>query len=113
MLVGGMIGFGVYKMSSRDADRIQQHTGIPPEELVDADLEHAMDELGIDKQTVIDADREQTGDSAGSAPAPSSGGSVLDQLQKLADLRGQGILTDEEFEAKEKTNPRAVMVAAT
>ena len=45
MLVGGLVGFGVYKMSTRDADRIEEHTGIPPEELEDEDLETAMDEL--------------------------------------------------------------------
>ena len=61
MLVGGLIGFGIYKMSKKDADRVQQHTGIPPEELEDADLEQAMDELGIEKQQVTDADQEEGG----------------------------------------------------
>lgn len=98
VLVGGLVGFGVYKMSKRDADRIEQHTGVPPEELEDADLEQAMDELGIEKQTITAEDQE-----AGSAPAQTgSSTSDLDELQKLADLRDQGILTDEEFEAKKK-----------
>jgi hypothetical protein len=102
MLVGGLIGFGIYKMSKKDADRVQQHTGVPPEELEDADLEQAMDELGIEKQQVTDADQEEGGGSATSSPAPSSGGSDVDQLQKLADLHDQGILTDDEFAAKKK-----------
>ncbi|MCZ6739259.1 MAG: hypothetical protein O7C01_05740 [Actinobacteria bacterium] len=61
MLVGGLIGFGIYKMSKRDADRVEQHTGTPPEELEDADLEQAMDELGIDKQKVTADDQEEGG----------------------------------------------------
>ncbi len=102
MLVGGLIGFGIYKMSKKDADRVEQHTGIPPEELEDADLEQAMDELNIEKQQVTDADKEDGGGSAAPAPASTSGGSDLDQLQKLADLHDQGILTDEEFATKKK-----------
>ena len=50
LLVGGLVAFGAYKMSKRDADRIEQHTGISPEEMSDEELEHAMDELGIEKQ---------------------------------------------------------------
>jgi len=102
MLVGGLIGFGIYKMSKSDADRVQQHTGVAPEELEDAELEQAMDELGIEKQQVTDADQEEGGGSTASSSAPSSGGSDVDQLQKLADLHDQGILTDDEFAAKKK-----------
>ena len=61
MLVGGLVAFGVHKMSKSDADRVEQHTGVPPEELEDADLEQAMDELGIEKQTVTEADQEASG----------------------------------------------------
>ena len=101
-MVGGLVAFGVHKMSSKDADRIEQHTGIPPEELEDEDLEQAMAELGIESQTVSSEDQEVGGGGGDSAPAApaSSGGSDLDQLQKLADLHAQGILTDDEFAAK-------------
>jgi hypothetical protein len=98
MLVGGLVAFGAYKMSSRDADRIEQHTGVPPEELEDQELERAMDDLGIERQTVSAEDREQGGDE------PSAGGDAgagdIDQLTRLAELHEQGILTDEEFAAK-------------
>ncbi len=107
MLVGGLVGFGAYKMSTQDADRIEQHTGIPPEELEDEDLEQAMDELGIEKQAVTDADQEvgaEGGEATAAATAPPASGESapddLDQLQKLADLHAAGILTDEEFTAK-------------
>lgn len=91
-------------MSQKDADRIEQHTGVEPEELTDDEMVQAMNELGIEEQTVTAADQEQGAGgapAADAAPAASSGGmSDLDQLQKLADLHAQGILTDEEFAAK-------------
>jgi Short C-terminal domain len=102
MLVGGLVGFGVYKMSTHDAQRIEEHTGLPPEDLEDEDLEQAMDELGIPKQLVDDSDQEIGGGQAPAATAaPAGGGTDLaDELRKLADLRDQGILTEEEFEAQ-------------
>jgi len=111
VLVGGLVAFGVHKMSTKDADRIQQHTGVDPEELEDAELEQAMQELGIEQQTVTAAD---TGEGAApaAAPAPASaattapaGGGASDymaELEKLGSLRDAGILTDEEFAAKKK-----------
>jgi len=111
MLVGGLVAFGVHKMSKKDADRIQQHTGVDPEELEDAELTQAMQELGIEQQTVTAADTEQ-GAAPAAAPAPASaattapaGGGASDymaELEKLASLRDSGILTDEEFDAKKK-----------
>ncbi|MDJ0791979.1 MAG: SHOCT domain-containing protein [Acidimicrobiia bacterium] len=99
LLVGGLVAFGAYKMTQRDADRIQQYTGVEPEEMTDEELARAMDDLGIEKQTVTAEDREQA--SGGATPPPAGGEmSDLDELQKLADLHAQGILTDEEFAAK-------------
>jgi len=34
------------------------------------------------------------------APAPGAGGSVIDQLKELGELKEQGILTEEEFAAQ-------------
>ena len=45
MLAGGMVAFGVHKMSQSQAKQIEEHTGVPPEELEDEDLEAAMAEL--------------------------------------------------------------------
>ena len=45
-------------------------------------------------------DEPQTGGAAGTAPpAPTSGGTEADELQRLADLHAAGTLTDEEFAA--------------
>ena len=99
-----MVAFGVYKMSTKDADRIKDYTGMDPEDLEDDDLEAAMDDLGIEKQMVTAEDQEVGGGSeappAEAATSPASGGSDLDQLEKLAELHEKGILTDEEFAAK-------------
>jgi hypothetical protein len=106
MLVGGMVAFGAHKMSQKDAKRIEEHTGVNPEELEDDELEQAMNELNIESQTVTPEDLEQ-GDAPAASAAPASasaqsGGSsdYVAELEKLASLRDAGILTDEEFEAK-------------
>ena len=57
MLVGGMVAFGVHKMSASQAKQIEEHTGVPPEELEDEDLEAAMAELNIQPQPLTDEDR--------------------------------------------------------
>ena len=102
MLVGGLVAFGVHKMSQKDADRIEQHTGVPPEEMSDEELTQAMDDLGIEDQRVTAEDQEAGGASAPAPaqPAASGGMSDLDELQKLGELHAAGILTDEEFAAK-------------
>ena len=100
LLVGGLVAFGTYKFSTRDADRIQEHTGTDPEELDDAELEQAMRDLNIDAQKVTSADTEEGGQAQVTAPAASSG--YLDELTKLAALHESGVLTDAEFAAKKK-----------
>jgi hypothetical protein len=45
-------------MSKQQAEQVQQHTGVDPEELTDQELAQAMDELGIEKQEVTDADKD-------------------------------------------------------
>ena len=104
LLVGGLVAFGTYKFSTRDADRIEQHTGVDPEELDDAELEQAMNDLNIDPQKVTSADTEQGGQAQAAAPAPSGGGTggYLDELTKLAALHDSGVLTDAEFDAKKQ-----------
>ena len=56
-LVGGMVAFGAHKMSQSQAKQIEEHTGVPPEELEDDDLEAAMVELSIPNQELTAEDR--------------------------------------------------------
>lgn len=118
IVVGGavLIGGGalVYKLSKQDAQKIEEHTGIPPEELEDADLQQAMKDLNIQSQDLTaedkaalnqaDAKEQQASDDAANAAAPAQTqqGDYITQLQRLGELRDAGILTDEEFEAKKK-----------
>lgn len=59
VLVGGMVAIGTKKMSAKNAQAIEEHTGIPPEELEDADLQEAMQELGIPDEEVSESDVEE------------------------------------------------------
>ena len=93
------------KLSKQDSQRIEEHTGMPPEELEDEDLNQAMKELNIQSQPLTDEDQAalgqetQTTQAAASAPAQES---YLAELEKLGELRDKGIITDEEFEVKKK-----------
>ncbi len=60
MLVGGMVAIGAKKMSAKNAQAIEEHTGVPPEELEDADLQEAMQELGIPDEEVGPGDVESS-----------------------------------------------------
>ena len=97
LLLGGMValGYAGYKMSKRDVQRVEEHTGKDAEELTDEQLEQAMDQLGIEKQTMTDDEWAQ-------AEKVDAEASYLDELERLAELNKQGILTDEEFAAKKK-----------
>ncbi len=114
MLVGGMIVLGtsaVHKYSKKDVERIEQQTGKPAEELTDEQLAQAAQQLGIQPEELDDQEMDQV-DAADEAedaaypdevePAAAAQPDYIDQLQRLADLRDKGILTDEEFDAKKK-----------
>lgn len=109
VLVGGFVvlaASGTYaavKLSQQDAQRIEEHTGLPPDQLEDQDLHDAMQELNIQSADLTEADMAAL-DSPPTTeePAPASEPSYLEELEKLADLRDKGIITDAEFEAKKK-----------
>lgn len=110
VLVGGFVllaASGTYaavKLSQQDAQRIEEHTGIPPDELEDQDLQEAMQELNIQSEPLSAEDQAALGQGSAPAAAPASAEepSYLEELEKLGDLRDKGIITDEEFEVKKK-----------
>lgn len=109
ILVGGFVllaASGTYaavKLSQKDAQRIEEHTGLPPDQLEDQDLQDAMQELNIESQPISDEDQAALGSApAETAPPPAGAPSYLEELEKLGQLRDSGIITDEEFEAKKK-----------
>jgi hypothetical protein len=107
--VGGFVllaASGTYaavKLSQKDAERIEEHTGYPPDQLENQDLQEAMNELNIQSESLSAEDQAALGEAPAAASQPSqSQPSYLDELEKLGDLRDKGIITDEEFEAKKK-----------
>ena len=102
LLVGGLVAFGAYKMSTKDAQRIEESTGTNPEEMTDQELEKAMAELNIEKQYRDDSDQEYVEDAPAGGSQGSSEPDYMEELERLAGLKDQGIITEEEFEAKKK-----------
>ncbi len=120
-MVGGMVLLAAggtaaaIKLTQKDAQAVEQHTGASVEELTDEDLAAAMKKLGIKSIELDDNDRAviaSDANQASAAPAPAQPAasaapaaleaSYLDELERLAGLRDQGIITDEDFEAKKK-----------
>ena len=116
ILVGGFVllavggaAYGGIKLSQKDSQRIEQHTGASVEELTEEELVAAMKELGIQSIELDENDKATIAKETGQAqPEPSSAPappvepepSYLDELERLAALRDQGAISDEEFEAK-------------
>lgn len=142
IVVGGMVLLAAggtaaaVKMSQKDAQKIEQQTGVPPEQMTEEELTQAMKQLGIKSIELDDNDKAVIAQQTGAAPpapqtpqpqpasaTPSSPmteeqqmpptqpsmaapqtatPSYVAELQTLATLRDQGIITADEFEAKKK-----------
>lgn len=63
ILIGGLVVVGVgtaaYKLTQKDTEQIEQHTGKPVEDLSEEEMNQAMDDLGIEGQEVTDSDMAQ------------------------------------------------------
>jgi hypothetical protein len=101
------------KLTQKDAQRIEQHTGASVEELTEEELVEAMRNLGIKSIELDDNDRAvvagQQDHSPADTPTPATAEatgvdepepSYLGELERLADLRDQGIISEDDFEAK-------------
>lgn len=116
VLVGGMVLLAAggtaaaIKLTQKDAQRIEEHTGLPPEQLEDQDLEQAMGELGIQSQPLTNEDQAalaqgsqgQVAQPAYAAQAAPDQPDYLAELEKLAELKEKGIITEDDFEGKKK-----------
>jgi hypothetical protein len=102
MLLGGalLVGTGAlaYKLGKKDTQQIEEHYGRSVEEMSDEELEAAVNELNLRKEP-LDADDQQYLDEQ---EAPAGEPSYLDELARLAQLKDEGIISDEEFAAKKK-----------
>jgi len=100
ILVGGMIAVGAYALSKKDTERVEEHTGKSAEELSDEELEKAMDDLNIDADEMTDEQMDYV-DEQDPEEGPEEE-DYITQIQRLAELKDQGILTEEEFAAQKK-----------
>ena len=121
LLAGGMVLLAAggtaaaIKLTQKDAQRIEEHAGASVEELTEEELVEAMRHLGIKSIELDDDDRaaiaEQQDYSLTDAPRPETTEaagddepepSYLDELERLADLRDRGVVSEEDFEAKKQ-----------
>jgi hypothetical protein len=128
IIVGGMVvlavggaAYGAVKLSQKDAQRVEEHTGASVEELTEEELVAAMKDLGIESIDLSDEDKAALAAEGGqadvggatvsyegqpqAAPAapqapPQAAPSYIEELEKLAGLRDQGIISEDEFAAK-------------
>ena len=89
----------IYKLTKNDAEKIEEHSGVSVEEMTDEELQAAMRELNIRSQDLTDEDRAALNQQEGGTKSEPS---YLDELERLGKLRDDGILTDEEFQAKKQ-----------
>lgn len=99
VLVGGLIAVGAHKLSKRDVERVEEHTGKTAEELSDEELDQAMNELNIPENEMTDEELDYVDKED---PDSDSDSDYIQELERLSSLRDQGIISDEEFEAKKK-----------
>jgi hypothetical protein len=103
ILLGGalLVGTGAvaYKLGKNDTQKIEEHTGRSVEEMSDEELEAAANELNLRKEPLTDEDQQYIDDQG---PDEEEEPSYLDELEKLAKLKDEGVITDEEFTAKKK-----------
>ena len=102
VLAAGGAAYAGVKLAQKDADQIEEYTGVPVEELSDEELQGAMDELGVQSMEMDEEDFAalEAESDAPAAEAAAAAPSYLEELEQLAALRDQGIISDEEFEAK-------------
>ena len=103
LLLGGMVAIGVHhhrKISKQNAQRIEDESGVPVEDMTDEELDQAMSDLNIQGEELTEEERSQVeqDDDEGEEEQLT----YLDELERLAQLRDDGIITEEEFAAKKK-----------
>ena len=108
------------KITEAEGQRIQQDTGLPPEQLEDADLAESMQKLNIHSAPLSQNDYA----ALGLQPPPHAGGSVTtvarppsppppitpvnpqaaiqQQLQSLQSMKDSGLISEDDYNAKKK-----------
>ncbi len=101
-VIGSLLALGgtaaiAYKIGQNNVKEVEQYTGKSFDNLNEEELASAMEQLDIDlpadedDQAAADADDEYVDEP-----------DYIDELERLAALKEQGIINDEEFQAKKK-----------
>ena len=85
-------------MAERGADRMQSRQNYRTMARMQRRRSFVQDKVGMRE----DFSREEPAGTAASAPSAASEPEYVGELERLAQLREQGILSEEEFEAKKK-----------
>ena len=96
----GGVAAVAYKMGKGNAQKVEEYTGKPVDTLTDEELAAAMEDLNIelpeDEAASAAVDDGYIDDALAEQP------DYLAELEGLAVLRDQGVITEEEFQAKKK-----------
>jgi hypothetical protein len=95
-------GYAAYKLTRRDTERVEEYTGKTAEDLSEKELVDAMEQLGIQKIELDENDQALINEAEADDSAAEEEPSYLDELERLGRLRKDGVITDDEFEAKKK-----------
>ncbi len=93
ILVGGLIAVGSHKLSKKQVEQVEQHTGKTAEDLTEDELDQALADLNIEAEEMSDAELDEV---------EKADDDYIAELERLSGLHDQGVITDEEFEAKKK-----------
>jgi hypothetical protein len=105
LAVGGTAAVA-YKIGKNNAQRVEQYTGKSFDSLSEDELATAMDDLNIDLPEEDNQAGDQFEDAAYSDDAQADQyvdePDYIDELERLAALKEQGIISEEEFQAKKQ-----------
>ena len=115
VLIAGEGSSPPIKLTQQDAQKIQQDTGLPPEQLEDNDLHESMQELNIKSVPLTPEDKAAIGiqpttptAAPGTTvvqrppPANPQPSSIESQLKSLDSLKTSGLITEDDYNAKKK-----------
>jgi hypothetical protein len=104
-----LVGGAAYKLGQNSLKQVEEHTGKFADQVSEQELQAAMDELRIEEEEMTAQDQaaieaEAIDTPASSAPGPSQQAEpdYIAELERLAGLKDQGIISEQEFEAKKK-----------
>ena len=101
LLLGAIVvgtGALAYKLGKKQTKQVEEASGKPIDEMTDEEIQKYVEENNIETEPLDESDQAYL-DADEAQPEK---GSYLDELERLAKFRDDGIITEEEYEAKKK-----------